>query len=81
MTSKKKNVRKNLTEEGVAKLKPPPTASLKITTTTSVRVWFCGSAAKGRKTWCALHYIKAVDKDGKRKLIAYHQGIWDCTRT
>ncbi len=62
-------VRKNLTEEGVAKLKPPTDRQFQnyhdgIQPGLVLRV-----SSKGRKTWVAQYYAKSVDSDGKRTTI------------
>jgi integrase len=61
--------RKNLTEQGVAKLKPPTDRQFQnyhdgIQPGLVLRV-----SAKGRKTWVAQYYAKSVDQDGNRTTI------------
>jgi integrase len=63
--------RKNLTEEGVAKLKAPPKGK-------QFENYYDGLvpglvlrvSSKGRKTWAAQYYTKATGKDGKPSTIA-----------
>ena len=61
--------RKKLTEEGVAKLKPPPLGKH----VDYVDAYADGLVLRvhygGRKTWCARYYRKRVNEDGKRTSI------------
>jgi hypothetical protein len=62
-------LRKNLTEEGVAKLKPPKDRQFQNYHDGIVPGLVLRVSAKGRKTWVAQYYAKSVDKDGKRTTI------------
>ena len=62
--------RKNLTEEGVAKLKPPKGTQFQNYYDGLVPGLVLRISSKGRKTWAAQYYTKANGKDGKRITIA-----------
>jgi integrase len=62
--------RKNLTEEGVAKLKAPKGRQFQNHFDGFVPGLVLRVSAKGRKTWAAQYYTKATGKDGKPVTIA-----------
>jgi len=59
--------RKRLTEEGVRKLKPPPRGKQVDYFDAGMPGLVLRMNYGGRKTWRALHYVKGVDKAGKRR--------------
>jgi integrase len=62
-------LRKNLTEEGVAKLKPPKDRQFVNYHDGIVPGLVLRVSSKGRKTWVAQYYAKSVDADGNRTTI------------
>jgi integrase len=65
-TTAKASVRRNLTEEGVAKYKAPKDRQFDSYYDGIVPGLVLRVNSGGKKTWCALHYVKKMNKDGKR---------------